>query len=183
MTEQDNKPQQPEAPESSQGTNGPASQQNPQVPLPPEPQPIAPQTPTPETPETSGPQTIAEQSELNSARTLSTIATIGGPVSFIIGGVLLSSVSLICALLAFFKTKRVLDNPSSPFLAYAKALRQTAIMGLFISLVALVLNIIGVVTMMPILLDALQSGDYSSILGNGVTATQAPSSSGESAWG
>lgn len=128
-------------------------------------------------------QAFAEQADLNSARTLSTIATIGGPVSFIIGGVLLSSVSLICAIIALVKTKRVLAHAESPYLGYARALKQTAIMGIFISTVALVLNIIGVVTMLPMLMDALQSGDYSSILGNGVSATPSSPSSGESAWG
>lgn len=128
-------------------------------------------------------QAFAEQANLNSARTLSTIATIGGPVSFIIGGVLLSTVSLVCAIIALIKTKRVLANPESPYVGYARALKQTAFMGIFISLVALVLNIIGVVTMLPVLMDAMQSGDYSSLLGNGVATSPSAPSSGESAWG
>lgn len=131
------------------------------------------------------PNDFAEQRDLNSARTLSLVATIGGPVSFIIGGIALSSVALVCAIIALIKTKRVLANPQSKFATYARALRQTAIMGIGISAVALVLNVVGVIMIMPQVMDALQTGDYSSLLGNGANGTAAPQapSSGESAWG
>lgn len=172
----------PQKPEQTTPEESPAS---------PSEQPAAPQQPTyspnrlnsaadqPQPPQ--DPQEFFEQRELNSARTLAMVATIGGPVSFIIGGIALSSVALVCAIIALIKTKHVLANPDSKFTAYARALRQTAFMGIAISAVALVLNVVGVITMMPYLMEALQTGDYSSLLGNGVT-TQAPSS-GESAWG
>ena len=131
------------------------------------------------------PNDFAEQRDLNSARTLSLVATIGGPVSFIIGGIALSSVALVCAIIALIKTKRVLANPQSKFTTYARALRQTAIMGIGISAVALALNVVGVLMIMPQIMNALQTGDYSSLLGNGANGTGAPQapSSGESAWG
>ncbi|MEC4175907.1 hypothetical protein VJ918_04725 [Adlercreutzia sp. R21] len=110
--------------------------------------------------------------DLNSARTLSTVATIAGPVSFIIGGVALSSVALVCAILALVKVRRVLSRPEGPHRNFATVVRQTAIMGVVISSIALALNIIGLVTMIPILMEAMQTGDYSAILGEGAADLQ-----------
>lgn len=126
--------------------------------------------------------------ELNSARTLTTVATIAGPVSFIIGGVALSSVALVCAILALVKARRVVRKPQSAHGGYANVVRQTAIMGLFISAVALVLNTIGLITMLPILMEAMQTGDYSAILGDAASSVQGTPASpdgagGGNAWG
>lgn len=152
-------------------------------------QPAAPQTPV------SAPTVDHGQAsdqfdlmELNSARTLATVATIAGPVSFIIGGVALSTVALVCAILALVKARRVAAKPRSEHGSYANVVRQTAIMGLFISAVALVLNIIGLVTMLPILMEAMQTGDYSAILGDAAgslqgTPTPSDGTGGGNAWG
>lgn len=110
--------------------------------------------------------------DLNSARTLSTVATIAGPVSFIIGGVALSSVALVCAILALVKVRRVLGRSEGPHRNFAKVVRQTSIMGIVISSIALALNVIGLVTMIPILMEAMQTGDYSAILGEGAADLQ-----------
>lgn len=126
--------------------------------------------------------------ELNSARTLTTVATIAGPVSFIIGGVALSTVAVVCAILALTKARRVLRKPQGEHSGYANMVRQTAIMGLLISSIALILNIVGLVTMLPILMEAMQTGDYSAILGDAAssiqgTAPSSGSSGGGNAWG
>lgn len=126
--------------------------------------------------------------ELNSARTLTTVATIAGPVSFIIGGVALSSVALVCAIIALVKARRVVRKPKSVHGGYANVVRQTAIMGLFISAVALVLNTIGLITMLPILMEAMQTGDYSAIFGDAASSIQGTPASpdgagGGNAWG
>ena len=167
--------QQPAQP--AQPTDGPALQPQ---------QPGGPLQPPAQADNGSSPQQTAwEQSELNTARTLATIATIGGPVSFIIGGVALSTAAVVCAIIAYTKVNKVLRNTASPMYAYAKVLKQTAFMGLFIGAVALILNFVGMMTMMPKIMEAMQTGDYSSILGTGSTGGQAtaPSSGGESAWG
>ena len=77
----------------------------------PEPQQLgAPET-TPENPQRPEPSTEPSQdqrralidADLKSARTLSTVAAIAGPVSFIIGGVMLSTVGLVCAIVGFVR--------------------------------------------------------------------------------
>lgn len=153
-------------------------------------QPAAPKSPVPAPPVPDHGQASDQFDlmELNSARTLATVATIAGPVSFIIGGVALSTVALVCAILALVKARRVAAKPRSEHGSYANVVRQTAIMGLFISAVALVLNIIGLVTMLPILMEAMQTGDYSAILGDAAgslqgTPTPSDGTGGGNAWG
>lgn len=176
-------PQKPnEAPEATEQPQQPASSESGS------PQPQAPQQPSsvPTPQPVLDKRTAMEQADLNSARTLATVATIGGPVSFIIGGVALSTVAVVCAAIAFSKVNKVLKNTSSPMYNYAKVLKQTAVMGLFIGAVALILNVVGMVTMLPKIMEAMQSGDLSSIIGSGTTGSStnsAPSSGGESAWG
>ena len=57
-------------------------------------------------PPTNGSSESERLTLLKSAQTLVTISIIGGPVSLIIGGVLLSTIALICGILAFTKIKR-----------------------------------------------------------------------------
>lgn len=123
--------------------------------------------------------------ELKSARTLATVATIAGPISFIIGGVALSTVALVCAIIAFVKIRSVLDDVAPAKRPYARALRQTALMGIGIGAVALVLNGISVAMMLPVLMEAMQTGDYSAILGDAASSLSptSPSKGGGNAWG
>ena len=153
-----------------------------------------PQGPSPQLPRDSnpdqnsaqGPHDQSDLREMNSARTLTTVATIGGPVSLVIGGVALSAVALVCAVLALAKIRSVMAKADSPYRGYATMVRQAAIMGTVISAVALVLNIIGLIAMMPLLMEVIQTGDYSTIFGEGAanlpTDITAPSNGGN-AWG
>lgn len=159
------------------------SQQKPETPAPGDkpPLPQAPQSPEKASPTPPNP---AHDYELKSARTLATVATVAGPVSLIIGGVALSTVALVCGIIAFVKVRRVLSasDPTDSF--YARALRQTTLMGIVVAAVALVLNGVSVALMMPALIEAMQTGDYTAILGDAAASLQdAPSSGGGSAWG
>ncbi len=113
------------------------------------------------------------------------MATVAGPVSLIIGGVALSTVALVCAIIAFTKVRRLLSQGDFPQRPYALTLRQTALIALGVSAVALVLNGITVAMMMPVLLEAMQTGDYSAILGDAAANLQntPKPSNGGSAWG
>lgn len=134
----------------------------------PEPQQLgAPET-TPENPQRPEPSTEPSQdqrralidADLKSARTLSTVAAIAGPVSFIIGGVMLSTVGLVCAIVGFVKIKHVIDDVDGRQKVYAATVRQTLIWGLAISAIALIVNIVGIALMMPVLMEAMQTGDF-----------------------
>ena len=121
--------------------------------------------------------------DLKSARTLSTVAAIAGPVSFIIGGVMLSTVGLVCAIVGFVKIKHVIDDVDGRQKVYAATVRQTLIWGLAISAIALIVNIVGIALMMPVLMEAMQTGDFTSILGEGAAITAQPSGGSGNAWG
>ena len=147
----------------------------------PEPQQLgAPET-TPENPQRPEPSTEPSQdqrralidADLKSARTLSTVAAIAGPVSFIIG----------CAIVGFVKIKHVIDDVDGRQKVYAATVRQTLIWGLAISAIALIVNIVGIALMMPVLMEAMQTGDFTSILGEGATITAQPSGGSGNAWG
>ena len=106
-------------------------------------------------------------------------------MSLIIGGVALSTVAVICATIAIVKVKHVLSRADPSQRTYALSLRRTALLGVVIGLVALVLNAVSVAMILPTLIEAMQTGDYRAILGN--AAAQLPSapqpSSGGNAWG
>lgn len=157
--------QEPQRPESS--SMGPAGPQ----------QPGSADAPTPDQA-----KALAEL-DLKSARTLSTVAAIAGPVSFIIGGIALSTVALVCAIIGFVKIKHVETGIDDRQKAYAAAVRQTLVWGLVIGAIALVVNIVGVALMMPVLMEAMQTGDFSSILGQGANVAAPSSGGGGNAWG
>jgi hypothetical protein len=124
--------------------------------------------------------------QLKSARTLTSVATIAGPVSLFIGGVLLSFVGLVCAILALHKTKRIIVGASVEYANTAKGIRQSAIIGLVIAGIALVINAVTVAIMLPAIIEAAQSGSLDSLLGQATSATSTSSggtSSGSGAWG
>ena len=145
----------------------------------PEPQQLgAPET-TPENPQRPEPSTEPSQDQ----RRALIDAAIAGPVSFIIGGVMLSTVGLVCAIVGFVKIKHVIDDVDGRQKVYAATVRQTLIWGLAISAIALIVNIVGIALMMPVLMEAMQTGDFTSILGEGATITAQPSGGSGNAWG
>ena len=117
----------------------------------PEATPGNPQRPEPSTEPSQDQRQVLIDADLKSARTLSTVAAIAGPVSFIIGGVMLSTVGLVCAIVGFVKIKHVIDDVDGRQKVYAATVRQTLIWGLAISAIALIVNIVDV-------FDAVQFG-------------------------
>ncbi len=109
-----------------------------------------------------------EDQKLLSARRLITFANIAGPVSIIVGGVILSGSGLVCAFIARQKINDLLKSDHSQNEAFRQRILTAARPGavaLVICAIALVLNAISVAIMMPILLSAMQSGDMQTLLG------------------
>ena len=114
----------------------------------------------------------AQEQKLLSARRLITFANIAGPVSIIIGGVILSGAGLICAFIARRKINDLLNAECSPSEAFKQRILTAARPGavaLVICAIALILNAISVAIMMPILLSAMQSGDIQTLIGGSGT--------------
>ena len=124
-----------------------------------------------------------EKHQLLSARRLITFANIAGPVSLIIGGVALSTAALVCALIARSKINKLLQrcNPAqTAFQQEIMSATKPGAVAIVISAIALVLNTISIAIMMPILLNAMQSGDMTGFLGGGGSAAVG---SATSTWG
>ena len=102
-------------------------------------------------------------SELKNLRTLMMIAGIGGPFSFVIGGVVLSTVALVCAIIAFSKFKRLSSMPG--VLRDAPRIKRAVIFSIVISSVALVWNAVWLAIVLPEMWQTLLSQDFSSLYG------------------
>lgn len=134
------------------------------------------------------PETPNSLAQLKSTQTLVTVATVAGPVSLFIGGVVLSTVGLVCAGLALAKVRRAVAAGVEPGLAvYASRLQRSAVLSLIVCALALVLNGIALATMMPAMMQAIQTGDLSALyeaydLPQGGTTSE-PQNPGSSVWG
>lgn len=125
--------------------------------------------------------------QLKSIQTLVTVAAISGPVSLLIGGVLLAGIAVIAGILAVVKVGKLSQNSSSEYADLVQKVKRSALVALTISVAAFVLNAYALATIMPVILDALQSGDSSSLLqdlyGGSATGSSAGTGSGSSAGG
>ena len=124
--------------------------------------------------------TLNAMAQLKSAQTLITIAMIGGPLSLIVGGVLLSSISVICAAIALFKLKSIAADDASTRDLVGKV-KRSAIVSFAISLVALVLNAAVFIAIAPVVIEAYTTGDVTALqelMGytNAGSATEEPGS-------
>lgn len=132
----------------------------------------------PETPKPDFNDQPPRAARLKAAQSLITAAMICGPISLIIGGVLLSTIAVTCAAIAYGKL-RGLEGLSDPGSLEFRLRRQSMFM-IAICVMTLVLNAISLAQVMPLVMDAIQSGNYTSILGASSVGT---SSSASSAWG
>lgn len=111
----------------------------------------------------NGHDEMHDLSQLRSSQTLITIAIIASPVSLIIGGVLLSAIAFVCALIAFNKTGRIASkNGDNGNLAIN--LNRQARIALIISIVALVINLVYFVITLVALYDQISSGNIDNII-------------------
>ena len=120
--------------------------------------------------------------ELRSAQNLVIAASITGPVSMIIGGGFLGVIGLVCGILAFRKIRNLMRN-NGPMALMAKRLQTACIVALVVTAIALVLNIIYVVSVYPLMIEALETGDYSKLFPEGTAPSTGGSNSGNSTWG
>lgn len=120
--------------------------------------------------------------ELKSAQHLVIAASIAGPISMIIGGIALGIVALVCGILAYRKL-RVLVRQGGPIGLMATRLRTACIVALVVTGIALILNTISIITIYPLMVEALETGDYSKLFPQGTMPSTGGSISGNSTWG
>ena len=102
--------------------------------------------------------------QLKSCQTLTTVALIGAPVSLLIGGVALSIAALVCAIVAFVKVRKTSAAPAASG-SIERTLQTLTAVALAVSCAATVLNGIAFIYMFGALIQALETGDMSGLLG------------------
>lgn len=117
-------------------------------------------------------------SEIDSARRLVGISQIMAIASFLIGGIVLSGAALAVATVGYRKTAAAPQGAADGE-AYRRAVRRAALAAIAIAAVALAVNVVALIYVYPLVMEALQSGDLNALYGN---PAPGPSSSA-SFWG
>lgn len=129
--------------------------------------------------QTSTPQPNREDARaLRSAQSKITFAYIAGPLSLFIGGMLLGTIGLICAYLAYRKLGQ-LSHKEASIADAALKLKKSARTALIVCAVAFFVNGVSMIVMYPVIVDMLQNGQYGDIAGN----MGAGSAASNSVWG
>lgn len=122
----------------------------------------------------------SEASLLETARKLISIAQICAVVSLFLGGVLLSTISVVLAVMGAMKLSNFANNRSEPD-NVKSAMKRPGYFAVGLCLIALIVNVISLVLFYPVVMQAVQSGDLSSIFTGG--AGTGSTGTGSSTWG
>lgn len=135
----------------------------------------------PQAPQPSSPQD--DERELKRAQNLTIAASILGPVSLFFGTVLTSGAGIACAILALRKILKI-EKAEGPLRIAAKRMKVLSIVTLVVCSLAFILSAITIWLLYPIVLEAVETGDYSALM-NGSTGSGLGdgSTKGSSTWG
>lgn len=107
----------------------------------------------PKNPDQKPPESNNE-AELRTIQNLAIVASIAGPISLIFGGMLLSSIALVIALVALWKIRRVLKDEAR-VTAVTKEFKKICIIAVVGCAAAFILNTVSLVTMYPTFVETL----------------------------
>lgn len=100
--------------------------------------------------------------DLQTARHLLLAAAILCPVS-IFFGIIFSIASVVCALMALVKVVKLASNSEGEIQIAAKRMQTIIIICFGLCVAIMILNIVAIVVMFPVVLEAVQTGDYSAL--------------------
>lgn len=100
---------------------------------------------------------------LRRVRTLCMVGLIGGIGSLFIGGIYLGLAALICSIFALRQAILVAKKNQGAYALIATNLKRMAILAIVICVICLIANAVSVAILMPKVLEALESGDYTSL--------------------
>lgn len=121
--------------------------------------------------------------EFSSARKLVTASQLTALVSLLFGGVVLSAVSIGIAAYGYSKLSKIAAKHEGNQMLQGM-IRRPGALALIMAVFALVLNIMSLIAIYPMITEALQQGNLSSLFQSSPTASApAPSSPGGSLWG
>lgn len=115
--------------------------------------------------------------EFKSARNYNIAAQIVALVSLIIGGVFASTVAIVLAIISYRKFSGIAEHMQEE--SVARALKRAGMMAIVMSCVALALNVVSLVILMPMVMQIVQTGDYGALFGGSI----AGSGSTSTTWG
>ncbi|MEG2934654.1 MAG: hypothetical protein RR842_13845 [Gordonibacter sp.] len=140
----------------------------------------APQPPqAPEPAHSQLPPSDQDVRSLKVAQNLIMVASLAGPISLFFGGFWLSAAGLVCGIIGFRKFKALIQSQSS-ISSVATRFKKSSIVSIVICSIVTVLNVVSAVILYPIVLQALETGDYANFMPG--TGTGTPSG-GNSTWG
>lgn len=118
--------------------------------------------------------------DLKVAQNLVLVASLAGPISIFIGGVLLSTAGLVCAIIGLRKVLTLIakEPELKPIAAMTK---RSGMLALVFCSIALVLNLISFFIMLPIVMQMMETGEYGDLMAN--IGSSAGTSGGTSTWG
>lgn len=133
--------------------------------------------------------TAAELSQLESGRKLISFTRVAAPVSLLIGGVVLSGISLICSIISYLKITRVLKRHRELDLDDYRLFIRPVKIALLMAVLALIINAAFLYVEYPRILEAIETGQMSALFNSGTVAntvspgTQAAPQPGSTTWG
>ena len=135
----------------------------------------------PQTPRSNNTAFKENPPEFERLRKLVSISQICAIISLFIGGVVLSTASLVVGFMAYRALSSAMrNNTLEP--NYLRPLRRSCIVALVMGTVALAFNVISLVYVYPLVMQALDTGDFSSLMGGGAQSGSSLGS-GSTTWG
>lgn len=104
--------------------------------------------------------------KLQRIQTLTTVALIAGPVSLLFGGVLLSTIALICAILAFRRSRKIDIGAFEETQNLLSTLRNQSLVALIITIVTTGINLVSFALSAATLFSLLESGQIDQFWSN-----------------
>lgn len=104
--------------------------------------------------------------KLQKIQTFTTVALIAGPVSLLFGGVLLSAIALICAILAFRRSRSFSDEGSEETQDLIRTLQTQSLAALIITIVTTSINLVSFAFSAATLFSLMESGQLDQFWNN-----------------
>ena len=119
--------------------------------------------------------------QMRTCQTLNMVALVGSPVSLIIGGLALSTASLVCAIVSYVKMRRII-SPNDPVGSVQRTLFRQSTIALVASSVCMALNVVAFAYMFGAIMQAVQTGDVSGLFDSFGTSPSESSAPSKSIW-
>ena len=127
------------------------------------------------------PTFVGKPPEFERIRKLISISQICAVISLFIGGVVLGAVALAFGIMGYRALTSAARNDTLEY-NYIKPLRQSCIIALVMSVCSLTVNIIALVYVYPLVMQALNTGDFSTLFGGGAQPGSS-TGTGSTTWG